>query len=472
MTGPEPPAPGPDAPPAVDDLLRCLAPQVVGVLTRRYGDFATAEDAVQEALLDAATQWPDEGVPRNPRGWLVQVAGRRMTEQVRSEQARRRREDLVAGQVPADRQAAPPADAEDGGSRDDTLTLLFLCCHPALSPASAIALTLRSVGGLTTGEIARAFLVPEATMGQRISRAKQRIKSSGVPFRMPEPDAAEWPARLDAVLHVLYLVFNEGYASSTGPALRRVELSREAIRLTRAVHALLPDDAEVAGLLALMLLTEARGPARTRPDGELVPLAEQDRGHWDAAAIAEGVALITAALPRGPVGPYQVQAAIAAVHDEAPTAAATDWPQILALYGVLARISDNPLITLNRAVATAMVDGPAAGLALLAEVPPALTDHHRLYAVRAYLHELAGEREAAVADYRAAARRTASLPERHHLSLRAARAAAGAEPEAGGGAAPVGETPVGEASARDVPAVSADSDRPPETAGGGGGCGP
>ncbi|MEU7561004.1 RNA polymerase sigma factor [Streptomyces eurythermus] len=413
--------------PAVDDLLRTLVPQVVGVLTRRWGDFADAEDAVQEALLHATTQWSAEGVPRNPRGWLVQVAGRRMTEQVRSAQARRRREELVAGQIPADRRSAPGADTGDESAHDDTLTLLFLCCHPVLPPASAIALTLRSVGGLTTGEIARAFLVPEATMGQRISRAKRRIKDSGVPFRTPDDD--EWPARLDAVLHVLYLIFNEGYATSTGPELRRVELTREAIRLARAVHTLLPDNTEVAGLLALMLLTEARGPARTGADGELVPLAEQDRSRWDTAAIAEGVALITAALPRGPVGPYQVQAAIAAVHDEAPTAAETDWPQILALYGVLARISHNPFITLNRAVAVAMVDGPAAGLALLADPHPALAGHHRLYAVRAHLHELAGEREAAVADYRTAARRTTSLPERHHLSLLAARLAARRERE-------------------------------------------
>ncbi|MFI9063653.1 RNA polymerase sigma factor [Streptomyces sp. NPDC053429] len=404
----------------VEDLLRELAPQVVGVLTRRYGDFATAEDAVQEALLDASRQWPEEGLPRNPRGWLIQVAVRRMTEYVRGEEARRRREDLVAARTPADRRAAPPADAPDGTAHDDTLTLLFLCCHPALSPASAIALTLRSVGGLTTGEIARAFMVPEATMGQRISRAKQRIKTSGVPLRMP--GAGEWPARLDAVLHVLYLMFNEGYTSSSGPDLQRAPLAREAVRLARAVHALLPDDGEVTGLLALMLLTDARGPARTGPGGELVPLAEQDRGRWDAAAITEGVALITAALPRGPVGPYQVQAAIAAVHDEAPSAQETDWPQILALYGVLERLSDNPLITLNRAVATAMVDGPRAGLALLAATP-ALTDHHRLYAVRGHLHELAGDREAAVADYRAAARRTASLPERDYLNLRAARLA-------------------------------------------------
>lgn len=406
----------------VEDLLRVLAPQVVGVLTRRCGDFATAEDAVQEALLDAARQWPEEGLPHNPRGWLIQVAVRRLTEQVRGEQARRRREDLVAARVPADRRTVPPADAEDRAGRDDTLTLLFLCCHPSLSSASAIALTLRSVGGLTTGEIARAFMVPEATMGRRISRAKQLIKASGVPLRMP--DADEWPARLDAVLHVLYLIFNEGYAGSAGPRLQRVELAREAIRLTRAVHALLPDDGEVTGLLALMLLTDARGPARTGPGGELVPLAEQDRTRWDAAAIAEGIALITAALPRGPVGPYQVQAAIAAVHDEAPTARETDWPQILALYGVLERMSDNPLITLNRAVATAMVDGPRAGLALLADASDLLV-HHRLYAVRGHLHELAGDREAAVADYRTAARRTASLPERDYLTLRAARLAAG-----------------------------------------------
>ncbi|PYC84371.1 RNA polymerase subunit sigma-24 [Streptomyces tateyamensis] len=402
-----------------DDLLRELAPQVVGVLTRRYGDFAAAEDAVQEALLAAATQWPVDGRPANPRGWLVQVASRRLVEQVRSEQARRRREELVAEQVPVDRRAAPGADLAEEG--DDTLTLLFLCCHPVLTPASAIALTLRSVGGLSTGEIARAFLVPESTMGQRISRAKQRIKASGVPFQMPARQ--EWPARLDAVLHVLYLVFNEGYASSEGSELRRVELSREAIRLTRAVHGLLPADPEVAGLLALMLLTEARGPARTGADGELVPLAAQDRGRWDRAMIEEGVALVTAALPRGPVGPYQVQAAIAAVHDEAATAGETDWPQILALYGVLAQLSDNPLILLEQAVATAMVRGPAAGLALLAAPPPELAAHHRYFAVRAYLHELAGERDAAVADYRTAARRTASLPEQQHLTLRAARLA-------------------------------------------------
>ncbi|MFD0257921.1 RNA polymerase sigma factor [Kitasatospora indigofera] len=416
----------------VNDLLRELAPQVVGVLTRRHGDFYAAEDAVQEALLAAATRWPAEGVPDSPRGWLVQVASRRMADQVRNEQARRRREDRSARQVPADRLAAPAADEEDRAGHDDTLTLLFLCCHPSLSPASAIALTLRSVGGLSTAEIAGAFLVPEPTMGQRISRAKQRIRSSGLPFRLP--DRQERPGRLDAVLHVLYLIFNEGYTSSAGPELQRVELTREAIRLTRALYALLPGDGEVAGLLALMLLTHARSAARTGPDGELVPLAEQDRTRWDAALVAEGVALITAALPRGPVGPYQLQAAIAAVHDEAPTADATDWPQILALYEVLESVSANPVVTLNRAVAASMVHGPAAGLAVLAELESdgRLAGHHRLYVVRAHLLEQAGDRAGAVENYRAAAKRTASLPERHHLTLRAARLAAEAPPPTDG----------------------------------------
>lgn len=389
------------------------------MLTRRFGDFDTAEDSVQEALLAAATQWPEEGVPDNPRGWLIQVASRRMIELVRSEQARRRREGLAFSQVPTDWLTTPAADTDATADEDDTLTLLFLCCHPALSPASAVALTLRSVGGLTTTEIARAFMVPEATMGQRISRAKQRITSSGIPFRMPDRD--DWPARLDSVLHVLYLIFNEGYATSVGSDLQRVELSREAIRLTRAVRDMLPKDAEVAGLLALMLLTDARSSARTGPGGELIPLSEQDRSRWDALAISEGIALITDALPRGPVGPYQLQAAVAAVHDEAKTPDETDWPQILALYTVLDRISANPLVSLNRAVATAMVHGPAAGLDLLATLEENLAGHHRFYAARAHLAEMAGDREAAVADYHAAANRTTSLPERHYLTLRAAR---------------------------------------------------
>ncbi|MBB4951551.1 putative RNA polymerase sigma factor [Kitasatospora gansuensis] len=393
------------------------------MLTRRFGDFAAAEDAVQEALLAAALQWPAEGLPDRPRGWLIQVAQRRMTEEVRSEQARRRREDRVAGQLPADHWAAPPADAEDAAGRDDTLLLLFLCCHPALSPAAAIALTLRSVGGLTTGQIADAFLVPEATMGQRISRAKQRIRSSGIPFRMPAPE--DRPARLASVLHVLYLIFNEGYASSAGPDLQRVELSREAIRLTRALHSALPEHSEVTGLLALMLLNHARSRARTDGLGELVPLAEQDRSRWDTEAIAEGIALITAALPRGPVGPYQVQAAIAAVHDEAATAEETDWPQILALYGVLERLAPSPVVALNRVVATAMVHGPAVGLAELDALRDdgRLTGRHRPAVVRGYLLELSGDRAGAAEQYRAAARHTASLPERHHLTIRAARLA-------------------------------------------------
>ncbi len=391
------------------------------MLTRRHGDFAAAEDAVQEALLAAAVQWPAEGRPDNPRGWLIQVATRRLIEQIRGEQARRKREERAARGLPADRGSAPAADEPDPAGRDDTLTLLFLCCHPSLSPASAVALTLRSVGGLTTTEIARAFLVPEATMGQRISRAKQRIKSSGLPFRIPS--AKEWPGRLDAVLHVLYLIFNEGYSAVAGPELQRVELSREAIRLTRAVHALLPEDSEVSGLLALMLLNHARSPARTGPHGELVPLADQDRTRWDGAAIAEGVALITAALPRGPVGPYQLQAAIAAVHDEAPTAEQTDWPQILALYGVLEQVLASPVVSLNRAVAASMVHGPAAGLDILAalEADGRLAGHYRVEVVRAHLLELAGDRAGAVANLRAAAARTTSLPEQRYLTLRAAR---------------------------------------------------
>ncbi|MCF2526151.1 RNA polymerase sigma factor [Yinghuangia sp. KLBMP8922] len=391
------------------------------MLTRRYGDFDAAEDAVQEALLAAATQWPAEGLPHNPRGWLIQVAYRRMIEQVRAEQARRRREGLAALREPDDRQTAPAADADDPAARDDTLILLFLCCHPALSRASAIALTLRSVGGLSTAEIADAFMVPEATMGQRISRAKQRIKAAGTRFRMPEPH--ERAERLQAVLHVLYLIFNEGYAVSAGEELQRVELSREAIRLARALYERLPDDGEAGGLLALMLLTHARSAARTGPAGELVPLAEQDRTRWDHKAIAEGVELITAAMPKGPVGPYRIQAAVAALHDEARTVEETDWPQILALYRVLEGLSDNPLYALNRAVAEAMVHGPEAGLAVVEALVAdgRLAGHHRLYVTRAHLREMAGDRAGAAEDFRTAAVRTASRPEHHYLAIRAGR---------------------------------------------------
>jgi RNA polymerase sigma factor (sigma-70 family) len=396
----------------LEDLLRELAPQVLGAVARRYGDFDDAEDAVQEALLAAATQWPAEGVPDNPRAWLIAVAARRMTDLLRGEEARRRREVVAATREPAE--GPPPVP-----DRDDSLALLFLCCHPTLTPASAIPLTLRAVGGLTTAEIAHAFLVPEATMAQRISRAKQRIKVSRAPFAMPT--RAEWPERLRSVLHVLYLVFTEGYAATTGAQVARGDLSAEAIRLTRTVHASLPDDPEVAGLLALMLLNEARRPARTGPDGELVPLAEQNRTQWDRALIAEGVALVSAALPKGAVGEYQLQAAIAAVHDEAETADATDWAQILALYALLERMTGNPMVTLNRAVAVAMVEGPAAGLALLDTLDERLSGHHRLDAVRAHLLEMAGDREAAIAQYRTAAGRTTSVAERHYLLTRAAR---------------------------------------------------
>jgi RNA polymerase sigma factor (sigma-70 family) len=397
----------------VEDQLHRLAPQVLGALVRRYRRFDACEDAVQEALLAAALQWPVEGEPDDPSAWLITVASRRLTDQLRSEGARRRREEAVATEVPA-------GAAVD---EDDTLTLLFMCCHPALSPPSQLALTLRAVGGLTTAQIASAFLVPEATMAQRISRAKQRIRATGIPFRMPpEP---EWAERLRVVLHVLYLIFNEGYTATSGPDLQRLELTREAIRLTREVRRLLPDDGEVAGLLALMLLTDARRGARTRPDGALVPLAKQDRTLWDRALIREGVELISDTLARAPIGPYQVQAAIAAIHDEAPRADDTDWPQILALYEVLERLSPNPMVTLNRAVAVAMVRGPQAGLDLLETLgdDDRVAAHHRLEVVRGHLLEMAGDHAAAIASYRTAARRTTSLPERRYLEGRAARLA-------------------------------------------------
>ena len=408
----------------IEGLLRELAPQVLGVLVRRYGQFDACEVAVQEALVAAALQWPDQGLPQNPRGWLITVASRRRTDQMRSDAARRRREEtVVAQEVPIDEPATPGPDDELSEDHDDTLTLLFMCCHPALSAASQVALTLRAVGGLRTDEIARAFLVPEATMAQRISRAKRGIRASGVPFRMP-PEA-ERAERLRVVLHVLYLIFNEGYTASSGTELERSELTAEAIRLAQALHQLLPDDGEVAGLLALMLLTDARSPARTRRDGALIPLAEQDRDLWDQESIREGVALVTDSLSQGPTGPYQLQAAIAAVHDEATRAEDTEWPQILALYELLERISDNPVVTLNRAVAVAMVRGPRAGLDLLETLDAGeqLTGHHRLDAVRAHLLEMAGDNAAARSYYRTAARRTTSLPEQRYLEARAARLA-------------------------------------------------
>ena len=411
-------SPGP-----IGRLLRELAPQVLGVVARRHGEFADAEDAVQEALMAAARQWPREGLPRNPRGWLYHVALRRLTDQLRSEVARRRREEAVASELWADWAFVPPADVEVGVEQDDTLVLLFMCCHPALTPASAIALTLRAVGGLTTGEIARAFLVPEATMAQRISRARQSITASKIPFRLPSNE--EHAERLGAVLHVLYLIFNEGYTSSAGRDLYRTDLSDEAIRLTRSLHGMLPTVAEVAGLLALMLLTDARRAARIGASGELIPLDEQDRTRWDPALIAEGTVLVSEALARRSIGPYQIQAAVAALHDEAARVEDTDWPQILALYGTLKRMDDNPMVALNHAIAAAMVDGPAAGLALITALDDdgRLRGHYRLDAVRAHLLEQAGESARAIHHYRAAAERTTSIPERNYLTARAARLA-------------------------------------------------
>jgi RNA polymerase sigma factor (sigma-70 family) len=402
----------------IEHLLRELTPQVLGTVVRRFRDFAAAEDAVQEASLAAALQWPREGLPDNPRAWLTQVAFRCMADHIRSESGRRRRESAVALDAA---HATESTAIETAPQEDDTLLLLFMCCHPALTPASAIALTLRAVGGLTTAEIAYAFLVPEVTMAQRISRAKQSIKNSGVPFQLPTTQ--ERAQRQRAVLHVLYLIFNEGYTTSLGPELRRGELTLEAMRLTRIVHHLQSDDTEVAGLLALMLLTDARRLARTSAAGELIPLAQQDRALWDKQQIAEGVALLSATLPKGSVGPYQLQAAIAAVHDEAARADDTDWPQILALYELLMRMSDNPMVRLNHAIAAAMVHGATKGLELLdaLKADARIADHHRLDAVRAHLLELAGDRKGAVSHYRAAAGKTGSLPERNYLLTQAAR---------------------------------------------------
>ena len=407
----------------IEDVLREQAPQVLGALVRRYGRFDACEDAVQEALLAAAQQWPGEGVPDNPRSWLIRVAANKLTDQLRSDASRRRREDNVASRLPVDQFLAPAADSS--AYVDEPLTVLFLCCHPALSPPSQVALTLRAAGGLTTGEIARAFLVPEASMAKRITRAKQSIKDSGSGFRTPS--AAEQPARLAAVLRVLYLIFNEGYTATSGAEPVRIELSGEAIRLTRLLHRLLPADAEVAGLLALMLLTDARRTARTDAKGNLVPLDEQDRSLWNQTAIAEGTELVTAAMTRGPVGPYQLQAAIAALHDEAKASADTDWPQILALYDLLLRQTDNPMVALNRVVALAMVAGPRAGLAALDALDPAKLNH-RADSTRAHLLELAGDDEGARRHYLDAARRTLSVPERDYLRARAARLTPAAPP--------------------------------------------
>ena len=398
---------------AIADLLRELTPRVLGVLVRRNGDFDDCEDAVQEALFAAAVSWPVDGVPANPTGWLITASSRRLVEIWRKDAARRRREDAYALEP-----TSPPLPAS---VVDDTLALVFLCCHPELTVPAQVALTLRALGGLSTAEIARALLVPEATIGQRISRAKARIRDTGAQFRTPT--AQERDERLPAVLHVLYLIFNEGYTATSGEALNRVELSSEAIRLTRQLRAVLPEEGEVAGLLALMLLTDARRAARTRPDGALIPLAEQDRRRWDKAAIAEGVGIIEATLPVAKPGPYQLQAAIAAVHDEAADVTSTDWQQILALYDVLAALEPGPMVALNRTVAVAMVHGPAAALAELndAAADPALDGHHRVDAVRAHLLDELGDQEGAREYYLRAAQRTRSLPERRYLLARATR---------------------------------------------------
>jgi RNA polymerase sigma factor (sigma-70 family) len=401
----------------LEDLLRELAPQVLGVLTRQSGDFDAAEDAVQEALIAAADHWPRDGVPENPRAWLLRTAGRRLIDQRRSEQARSNRELQTA----VEDAATPPPSLPAGADEDDSLTLLFLCCHPALTPPSAIALTLRAVGGLTTAQIASAFLVPEATMAQRISRAKRTIADSGAEFRMPDAGTADFHTALRSVLHVLYLMFNEGYVSSGGDSFGRPELSTEAIRLARTVHHQLPEDGEAAGLLALMLLVDARRAARTSDAGDPIPLAEQDRTRWDGGRIDEGTAILETAIGTGLVGEYQLQAAIAALHDRAPSAAGTDWSQIAALYKLLERMTGSPVVRLNRAVAVAMADGPAAGLELLDGVDSSLARSHRVAAVRAHLLELSGDIDGAIEQYATASRLTTNLPEQRHLSMRAAQ---------------------------------------------------
>ncbi|AUI57068.1 RNA polymerase sigma factor [Amycolatopsis sp. BJA-103] len=397
----------------IEALLRELAPQVIGLLVRKHGQFDACEDAVQEALLSAAQQWPEQGVPDSPKSWLATVASRRLVDEWRSESARRRREENDA--------LMDPSEPSTVSSSDDTLTVLFLCCHPSLSAPSQLALTLRAVGGLTTGEIANAFLVPESTLAQRISRAKQTIKKAGAEFVLPPP--AELAERLRVVLQVLYLIFNEGYTTSGGPDLQRADLTVEAIRLTRLLRRLMAGEDEVTGLLALMLLTDARRAARAVGDGSLVPLAEQDRSRWDTEMIAEGVSLVSEALEAGPVGPYQVQAAIAAVHDEAATVADTDWHQILALYDVLEKVSPGPVVTLNRAVAVAEVNGPEAGLELLATLDDdsRMSQTHRLDSVRGHLLELAGDTGAAREAYLRAAGQTSSEPEKQYLTRRAER---------------------------------------------------
>jgi RNA polymerase sigma factor (sigma-70 family) len=395
--------------PELEHLLRTEAPQVLGALVRRFGHFDIAEDAVQDALLAAAQQWPIRGIPEHPRGWLIRVGYRRMIDQLRADQLRQRREYQLASQ--------PPPASSDEPAADDSLTLLFLCCHPILSPVSQVALTLRAVGGLTTAEIAHAYGVTEVAMGQRISRAKQQIKSAG--GRFVQPSAEDRKNRLTTVLQVLYLIFNEGYAVTAGEQLHRIDLTTEAIRLTRMLHGLLPDEPEVAGLLALMLLNDARRPARSNEAGDLVTMEHQQRDLWDKALTAEGTALVTAAIRRRQVGPYQLQAAIAALHNGAPSYAETDWPQIAALYAELEQLTPTSPVRLSRAVAVAMAYGPRRGIALLDSLPDDPLIRQRERAVRAHLLELDGDTQQAAELFREAATLTDNLAERRYLEGRA-----------------------------------------------------
>jgi len=412
---------GPVTADAVAAVWRRQAPHVLGALVRRYGDFAGCEDAVAEAMIAAATQWPVDGLPDAPRAWLIRVAARRYVDAMRRDRARaaRERRDLVG--IADDARHAPPADAAATSDDDDTLRVFFLCAHPDLPRPSQVALTLRAVGGLTTEQIAAGFLVPTATMAKRITRAKRVLADRPITFADESGDVAEEPQRLNAVMQVLYLVFNEGYVASAGDRLVDVSLTAEAIRLTRELRRRLPDHAEVSGLLALMLLTAARTAARTDGHGDLVPLAEQDRSRWDQAMIAEGIALVERALPVGDVGPFQLQAAIAAVHAEAATAAATDWSQITVLYRMLDRVAPSPTVTLNLAVAVGMAHGPAAGLDVVERLRdhPAMKRHHRLHAVRGHLLEMIGRTDEARAEFAAAARLTSSVPEQRYLNAQA-----------------------------------------------------
>jgi RNA polymerase sigma factor (sigma-70 family) len=407
---------------APEELLRTFAPQVLGALLRRYGtgQFDLCENAVQDALLAAHEQWPGQGVPDDPRAWLLAAARHRLIDQIRSDTSRRRREETHARLTHPLAQGAPPA-----GGGDDSRRLLELCCHPGLTTSAQIALTLRAVAGLTTAQIARAYLLPEATVAQRISRAKARIRElmTGPGVAFPAPASTE--DRLEPVLSVLYLMFNEGHTATTGDSLYDTDLTREAIRLARTIHAELPGHGEAAGLLALMLLTDARRAARTDSAGRMVPLDEQDRTKWNREDIREGVEILQRTLPGRPPTPYLIQAAIAALHAEAPSTEETDWAEIRALYELLERATANPMVTLNRAVAEAMVDGPAAGLALVDRLAGTALprEHHRLLAVRAHLQERAGDPAAARETYRQAARRTLSAPERDYLLARARRLA-------------------------------------------------